>query len=200
MRENQSVSEMATEVLARQAAARAGRTGESLEVALENVLRTEAGRRLELLREGDHRDERADLSQTVLPQEWAEERERERSRQERRQQREEERVRARRAEWESFLREEKREIKLRKEGQLAELLGASLAGELSADLRHLASLDRRQAEEGLVALTSNGKVHYKPVEELEEGDMEARVASIRLRESWLKNQRDRWLEYGGSPG
>jgi hypothetical protein len=43
-------------------------------------------------------------------------------------------------------------------------------------------------------------VHYKPVEELEEGDMEARLASIRLREMWLKDQQDRWLEYGGSTG
>ena len=40
MREDQSVSEMATEVLTRQAAARAKRTGESLEVALGAVLRT----------------------------------------------------------------------------------------------------------------------------------------------------------------
>ena len=74
-----------------------------------------------------------------------------------------------------------------------------MAGEPSAELRRLAFEDRRQAEE-LVALTSNGKVYYKAVEELEEGDMEARLASIRLRESWLKDQRDRWLEYGGSPG
>jgi hypothetical protein len=200
MRENQSVSEMATEVLARQAAARAEQTGEPLEVALGNVLQTEAGRRLEKLREGDHDEERADEWQTGLPRERAEERERERSRKERRQQREEERVRDRRAAWESFIREERREIKLRKKGQLAEMLRESLAGELSADLRRLASLDRRQAAEGLVALTSNGKVHYKPVEELEEKDMEARLAAIRLRETWLKNQRDRWLEYGGSQG
>ena len=75
-----------------------------------------------------------------------------------------------------------------------------MAGEPSAELRRLAFEDRRQAEEGLVALTSNGKVYYKTVEELVEGDMEARLASIRLRESWLKDQRDRWLEYGGSPG
>ena len=199
MREDNSVSKMATEVLMRQAVVRAGRTGESLEVALGTVLRTEAGSRLEKLREGEHRDERVDQWQTGLPRERAEERGRERSREERRQLREEERVRARRAEWEAFIREERRELKLRKEGQLAELLGQRLAGESSADLRRLASLDRRQAEEGLVALTCNGKVHYKPVEKLEEGDMEARIASIRLRETWLKDQQDRWLEHGGFP-
>src|SRR5919107_3526026 len=43
---NQSVSEMATEVLARHTGARAKRTGESLEEALRAVLQTEAGRRL----------------------------------------------------------------------------------------------------------------------------------------------------------
>src|SRR5215212_7640424 len=60
MREDQSVSEMATEALARQAAVRAERTREPLEEALEAVLRTEAGRRLGRLRDGEHRDERAD--------------------------------------------------------------------------------------------------------------------------------------------
>ena len=37
---------MATEVLARQAGARAKRSGESLDAALKGVLQTEAGRRL----------------------------------------------------------------------------------------------------------------------------------------------------------
>ena len=200
MRENQSVSEMATEVLARQAAARARLTGESLVVALGAVLRTEAGRRLEELREGEHSDERANKWQSSLPLERAEERGRERSREERRRLREVERGRARRAEWESFMRNERRELELRKDGQLAEFLGETSAGEPPAQLRRLAFEDQRQAEEGVVALTSNGKVYYKPVEELVEGDMSARIAATRLRESWLKDMRDRWLDYGGSPG
>ena len=196
MRENQSVSEMATEVLARQAAARAQRTGEHLEAALGAVLQTEAGRRLEKLREGEHRNERADQWQTGLPRERAEERGRGRL-EERRRLREEERGRARRAEWESFMCNERRELELRKEGQLAGLLGEALAGESSAALRRLASEDRRQAEEGLVALMSQGKVHYRRLEQLEEADMAARITAIRLRETWLKDRRDRWLDYGG---
>ena len=196
MRKNQSVSEMASEVLARQAAARAERTDESSEVALEAVLRTEAGRRIGDLREGEHSDERADRWQTGLPEERAEERGRERLREERRRLREEERGRAREAEWESFVRRERRELELRMNGQLAELLGEALVGETPAELRRLAVEDQRQAEEGLVALTSNGKMYYKPVEELVEGDMAARIAAIRLRESWLKERRDRWLDYG----
>jgi hypothetical protein len=97
------------------------------------------------------------------------------------------------------MRNERRELKLRKGGQLAAVLGEALAGESSAALLRLAREDQRQAEEGLVALTSNGRTYYKPVEELEEGDMAARIASIRLREAWLKERRDRWLDYGGGP-
>ena len=86
---------------------------------------------------------------------------------------------------------------LRKDGQLAELLGEALAGETPAALRRLAREDQRQPKEGLVALTSNGKTFYKLVEELTEGDMAARTAAARLREAWLKERRDGWLDYGG---
>ena len=193
MQQNQSVSEMATEVLARQAGARAKHTGESLEEALRAVLQTEAGRRLEQLRDGIHRDERADQWQPSLPRERAEER-RQGQLEERRRLREEERIRARKAAWESFMRRERRELELRKEGQLVELLGEALAGESPAALRRLAREDQRQAEEGLVALTSNGKTYYKLVEELTEEDMGARIAASRLREAWLKERRDRWID------
>ena len=196
MQKNQSVSEMATEVLARQAGARARRTGESLEEALKAVLETEAGRRLGQLRDGVHRDERADQWQPSLPRERAEERRRDQL-EERSRLREEERSRARKAAWKAFMRRERRELELRKEGQLAELLGEALAGEPPAALRRLAREDQRQAEEGLVALTSNGKTYYKLVEELTEGDMGARIAADRLREAWLKERRDGWLDYGG---
>jgi hypothetical protein len=50
-----------------------------------------------------------------------------------------------------------------------------------------------------VALTSGGKTYYKLVEELTEGDMAARIAADRLREAWLKEQRDRWVGYGEVP-
>ena len=197
MQQNQSVSEMATKVLARQAGARARRTGESLEEALRAVLQTEAGRRLGRLRDGVHRDERADEWQPNLPQERAEERRQEKL-EERRRLKAEERIRARKAAWESFMRKERRELELRKEGQLAKLLGEALAGEPPAALGRLALEDQRQAEEGLVALTSNGKTYYKLVEELTEEDMGARIAADRLREAWLKERRDGWLDYGGS--
>jgi hypothetical protein len=198
MQQNQSVSEMATEVLARQAGARAKQTGESLEAALRAVLQTEAGRRLGQLRGGIHRDERAEQWQPSLARERAEEC-RQAQLEERRRLKAEERIRARKAAWESFMRKEQRELELRKDGQLAELLGEALAGESPEALRRLALEDQRQAEEGLVALTSNGKTYYKLVEELTEGDMGARMAADRLREAWLKERRDGWLDYGGGP-
>lgn len=65
---------MAGEVLVRQAAARARRTGESLEEALAAVLGTEAGRQLQKLRDGPHRYKRADEWQANIARERAEER------------------------------------------------------------------------------------------------------------------------------
>ena len=70
----QTVSEMANEVLARQAEARAERTGEPLEEALEAVLKTEAGSQLRDLRDGTHRAERAYEWQEGIAWERAQER------------------------------------------------------------------------------------------------------------------------------
>ena len=59
MQENQRVSDMAVEVLTRQASGHAKRTGELLEDALKAVLDTEAGRQLGELRDGPLHDESA---------------------------------------------------------------------------------------------------------------------------------------------
>jgi hypothetical protein len=56
---NQVVADMADEVLARQAAVRTRWSGESFGDALEAVVRTEAGRQLQELRDGPHGSERA---------------------------------------------------------------------------------------------------------------------------------------------
>jgi hypothetical protein len=77
MKKRQRVGDMADQVLARQARARAERTGESLEVALKAVRKTEAGRQLEELSEGPHRDQRADQWQEEMARERTEERHRE---------------------------------------------------------------------------------------------------------------------------
>ena len=192
---DQNVSAMANEVLARQAKVRAERTGEPLEEARAAVLKTEAGRQLRTLREGPYRDERAGEWQEGMAQKRAEERSRARQ-EERSRARQEECSRAQLAAWKSFMQAELRGVEQRKDGQLARLLGQALPGEPPATLQRLASEDRRQAEEGLVALMRNGKVFYKHVERLSEEDMPARIAANRLRTTWLKERQDGWLDHG----
>jgi hypothetical protein len=189
MQKNQRVADMAIDVLARQAGERADGTGEPFEEALKAVLETEAGRQLRELRDGPYRDEKAQEWQEDLMQQRAQERKRERAEERRRVQQA--------AAWERFVQAELRELELRKGGQLATLLGEPLPGEPPAALERLASEDQRQAEEGLVALTSGGKVFYKHVDELCPKDMPARIAANRVRTKWLKERQDLWLGRGG---
>lgn len=185
MNEKQHVADMAGEVLTRQARLRAERTGRTVENSLEDVLKTEAGQRLGELRDGPNSEERADHWQEALAPKRAEER--------RRAQRQERDRAQREADWERFMRRELQELELRKDGQLGRLLGEPLPGESAAALRRLTDEDRRQAQQGLVAVMRDGELSYKHVEELAEGDMPARVAANRLRTAWLKERRDGWL-------
>ena len=59
MQQHQSVSQMAEEVLMRQAEALAHGSGQSLEDARQAVLDTDAGRQLRDLAQGEHRHQRA---------------------------------------------------------------------------------------------------------------------------------------------
>jgi hypothetical protein len=191
MQEKQLVADMATEVLARQAEARAEWTGTTFEMSLTAVLETEAGQQLGELRDGSHAEEEAAKWQEGLAPKRVKERHRTRQ---------EERSRALEdAAWTLFVQEEMREMELRKDGQLAGALnkmrGASpiaLPAALPAALWHLASQDRRQAEEGLVALMSGGKVSYKHFDDLTQKDRPARIAASRLRTTWLKENQDGW--------
>lgn len=197
MHDKQRVSEMASEVLTRQAELRAELTGEPFEDALIVVQKTDAGRQLEDLRDGPHRDERAERWQPNLARDRAKERSlarRQEQELERERKRAEERDRARRDDaWERFMRSERRGLEMRKDGQLAELLGEALPGESPAALQHLASEDRTQAEEGLVALLSGGNVSYKRLDELLPEDVPARAAAERSRTAWLKKRREERL-------
>ena len=74
MQRDQTVSEMAEEVLERQAKALAHRSGQSLEVARRAVAVTQAGRQLRDLATGEHRHERARRWQASVFWERAEER------------------------------------------------------------------------------------------------------------------------------
>ena len=74
MRDDQTVAEMANEVLLRQAKARANRSGEPIEAAMRVVVGTEAGRQLADLRDGPHGDEGVEEWQVGIVQERARER------------------------------------------------------------------------------------------------------------------------------
>src|SRR3712207_8855502 len=79
MRKKQRVTDMAEEVLKRQARDRVERSGEPFEDALKAVLETKAGRQLEELRNGPHSGERAQEWQNIR-QERIEERHRDQGR------------------------------------------------------------------------------------------------------------------------
>ena len=193
MHNNQRVVDMALEVVTRQATTRSNRTGEPFEEALEHVQRTEVGRQLRKLTEGPHRDQSALQWQQDLPRKRAKER-RQTRQEERRLARQQERSQARLVAWKEFMQAERRELELRRNGQLARMLGEPLPGEPPSMVVRLASEDRRQAEEGLVALMHDGEVFYKHLEVLSEGDMPARIAAARVRTTWLKErQEDRWF-------
>jgi len=188
MQSNQRVDDTAHEVLVRQSRTHTKRAGEPSEDTLKAVLKTEAGRQLgEELREGPQRDKLTALWQEDLALQRQKEREEERRR------------RRQTTIWEQFMQVELRELKLRKEGQLARLLGKPLPGEPPAVLQKLSSEDQRQAEEGLVALMSDGEVYYKRIDELTPEDRPARIAAKRLRTSWIKERlAERQEKWGGS--
>ena len=71
VREDQTVAEMANEVLMRQAKARADRSGEPIEEAMEAVVNTEAGKQLRELRDGPHGDEGVEEWQMGIARERA---------------------------------------------------------------------------------------------------------------------------------
>ena len=74
MQPEQTISEMANEVLARQAKARADRGGEPIEEAMGAVLKTEAGQQLRDLRDGPHGEESVEQAQVGVARERAQER------------------------------------------------------------------------------------------------------------------------------
>ena len=74
MRAEQTVKEMAEEVLGRQARALVDRTGQPFEDALEVVSETHAGRQLRELADSEHHERRAREWQTSLPCKRAQER------------------------------------------------------------------------------------------------------------------------------
>ena len=69
--DDQTVAEMANEVLMRQAKTRSDRSGEPIEEAMEAVLNSEAGKQLKDLRDGPHGEEGVEEWQVGLARERA---------------------------------------------------------------------------------------------------------------------------------
>ena len=162
---------------------------------LNNALREETRKWLEYLARGRERERARERGRIRLAAAWVaaiRQEELARKREQTRKKRHAEEAAA----WKHFVQAEQRQLQLRKDGQLARLLGEPLPGELPAILQRLASEDRRQAERGLVALMSGGKTFYKPIDDLAPDDMPARIAANRLRTTWLKERRDEWLGGG----
>lgn len=164
-------------------------------VPADETLHREAGSHAERSREtpgessnGPSHDEATD--------QWQTESDRKRAKEENRARLEERNRAQRQADWERFIQTQRRELELRKDGQLARLIGEPLPGERPEALRRLTYEDKRQAQEGLVALMSGGKLFYKHLDELTPEDMPARIAADRLRETWLKKRQDGWLAHG----
>jgi hypothetical protein len=88
--------------------------------------------------------------------------------------------------WEHYLEAERRELKMRKEGHLAKLLGSPLAEESAEELKRLAEDDRLKALEGLVALkTESGEIVYRPLEDLTPQDRRRRARAEGERVDWI---------------
>ncbi|WP_119069517.1 hypothetical protein [Rubrobacter indicoceani] len=99
-------------------------------------------------------------------------------------------------EWEEFLAREFRELELRKNGQLARLLGEPLPGDPVELLEEFVRQDQEKARQGILTLTSGEKTFYKHINDLTREDMAARTVANSLRTNWLKERRDGWLADG----
>ena len=188
MRENRQDAEATEETLPREAEFRAEWTGDNTEDSSRAAPEPEADQRPEELYNVPSRAGGADQGTAEDAQKQSREQNRTRL---------EERNQALRdAAWKEFMQIERRELELRKEGQLGKLLGEPVSGEPPEALRQLAHQDLRQAEAGLVALMSGGKFSYKHLDELLPEDMPARIAAERLRTTWLKERQDGWLVPG----
>jgi len=88
---------------------------------------------------------------------------------------------------------ERKDLRARRAGLLARLLGAPLPDGSLAELARLAEEDRLRAEAGLVELRDpHGEgVTYKPLEDLTREDRPARVEAERARAAWLKERHER---------
>lgn len=90
--------------------------------------------------------------------------------------------------WQRYMDIERKELQDRKNGELAKVLGAAMAGESQRELDRLAREDQRKAEEGLVELREGDEVFYKHIDELTSKDRPARIEAQRRRLQWVEQR------------
>jgi hypothetical protein len=101
--------------------------------------------------------------------------------------------------WERYLKAERRELELRRDGHLSKLLGAPLPNESAADLERFAREDEERAEQGLVQLRQGARVWWKHIDELPEDDRPARAEAERVLSRWLMDRQSRRQPPPGGP-
>ena len=89
---------------------------------------------------------------------------------------------------------ERKELQDRKDGELAKVLGAAMAGESQEELDRLAREDRQKAEEGLVELREEEHSYYKHIDELTREDRPARIEAQRHRLQWVGQRLEKFAE------
>ena len=103
--------------------------------------------------------------------------------------------------WELYIEAERREVKMRREGHLAKMLGPALPGESPEELERLAEEDRRRAAEGLVELMNeSGEITYMHIDDLAPPDRSARIRAEGKRIEWLGQRRGRKTRLRRGPG
>ncbi len=101
--------------------------------------------------------------------------------------------------WEGFMQMERQRLRERREGQLRRALGVALPGEEVEQLDRVAELDRRRAEQGLVAVKGReGKISFEPLDDLRPQDIEFRTAADWVEVEWLQKRVQRLHEGGGA--
>jgi hypothetical protein len=91
--------------------------------------------------------------------------------------------------WEGSEQMERRQLRERREGKLRRALGSPLPGESVEQLERVGALDRRRAEQGLVAVVGRGgTISYRHIDDLGPLDMRARIVAERVVVDWLKER------------
>jgi hypothetical protein len=94
--------------------------------------------------------------------------------------------------WERYMEAERKELRMRKDGHLAKMLGLALPDETPGQIARLAEEDRLRALEGLVEMMDEqGEITYEPLEDLTPEDRTSRTRAEGVRVEWIAERQAR---------